>query len=363
MNFPYHDEYWKSAADFLAAHFDESATLLAPNEFHEIYPGTYPYSVSRHVNIRTLDALVIHKGAIKEIGREICDLLLREAVPLFGNEVFVIYAFNTPAPSEPHGREHIENLRDKILDPDTFYTPSLRNNSEFSRPTTVILMTTFNRPDRLEHSLQSISLLKAPILVVNDGSAPEHAGAYARIADRFGIRLFNLPANRGLSAALNIGLSYWLADPGVEWICYLQDDVEVRPDLLTALARIQHPVEYPLLTGRHNPLHKTYGEREINGTKVLLQRMSPGIHLHAHRGYWEKMLPIPTAYYRAPRHRPGTAKRGADEDWWISQWSPHSIVKQGKYIAVLPGLVRTTTALATESTWGNPGEPDPPLPV
>jgi hypothetical protein len=91
--------------------------------------------------------------------------------------------------------------------------------------------------------------------------------------------------------------------------------------------------------------------------------MCPGIHLHAHRDYWEKMLPIPTAYFQAPRRWPDAPPRGADEDWWISQWCPRSVVKQGQYLAVLPGLVRTTSLLASESTWGNPGEPEPPLPA
>ena len=361
MIFPDDDPYWKSVADFLFARFGETASLLAPNEFHEIFPRTYPYDVSRHLNVRELDALVIHKGDLAGVGAGICDLLIREGIPLFGNEVFVVYSFKGPVPMHFPGAVHFESFRLKAARPETFPANPVKSHSEFSGPATVILMTTFNRPALLSRSLKTITRLKAPILVVNDGSSPEHAEAYDNVTKSFGIRVLHLPDNRGLSAALNIGLNYWLADPGVEWISYLQDDVEVSADLLKALSRVQDREKYPLLTGRHNPRHKIYGEKEINGCRVLLQRMSPGIHLHAHRNYWEKMLPIPTAYFQAPRCWSNAPLRGADEDWWISQWSPHSIVKQGQYIAVVRGLVRTTTVLARESTWENPGEADPPL--
>jgi len=361
MIFPYDDDYWKTVADFLAARLPESAALLAPNEFHELFPRTYPYDVSRHINVRKLDALVIHKGMLPEVGREVCELALREGIPLFGNDVFVVYTLKGRKPWKLRGAGQFTDFREKAGLPGTFPADHVKPDSEFDGPATVILMTTYNRPARLAHSLETISQLKAPILVVNDGSSREHAADYAAVTKQHGVRLLDLPDNRGLSSALNIGLSYWLADPGVDWICYLQDDVEVRADLLAALARVQDSHEYPLLTGRHNRRHKVYGEKDINGCKVLLQRMSPGIHLHAHRDYWEKMLPIPTAYFQAPRRRPGAPIRGADEDWWISQWSPQSVVKQGKYIAVIPGLVRTTTTLDSESTWQNHGENDLPL--
>lgn len=362
MRFPHDDTYWKAVADFLTARFDGNASILAPNEFHELFPRTFPYDVLRHINPRELDAFVIHKGALDAVGPGVCELLLREGIPLFGNAVFVVYALKGRRPWKVPGREEFDDFRHQATRPGAFKVDPAKTRSEFPGPATVVLMTTYNRPTLLARSLESISRLKVPVLVVNDGSAPEHAAAYAEVIGRFGVRLLDLPDNRGLSAALNIGLNYWLGDPGVEWISYMQDDVEVRSDILDELARVQDRDEYPLLTGRLNPLHKTYGERRVNNRRIILQRMSPGIHLHAHRDYWEKMLPIPTAYHRAPHPRPDAPHRGADEDWWISQWCPRSVVKQGKYIAVLPGLARTTTALASESTWGNPGEIDPPLP-
>jgi hypothetical protein len=363
MIFPEGDTYWMAVADFLRATFGDHATFLAPNEFHELFPRAYPYDMSRHIDVRGLDAVVVHKGMLGEVGRDVCQLLLDQGIPLFGNEVFAVFALKEAPPRKLWGAEHFADFRIRAREAGAFKPNPAPAHSEFNGPATVILMTTYNRPERLAHALETVLPLGAPILVVNDGSAPEHAEAYAEIVRQTGVRSLNLPDNRGLASALNMGLSYWLADPNVEWICYLQDDVEVRPDLLAALARVQDRQDYPLLAGRADPLHKVYGERMVNGCRVLLQRMSPGIHLHAHRDYWKSMLPIPSPYFQAPRRRPGWPARGADEDWWISQWSPHSIVKQGKYVAVLPGLVRTTTTLPSESTWGNAGgEIDPPLP-
>lgn len=362
MRFPHDDSYWQSAADFLLGQFGAKARLVAPTEFHELIPRTFPYDAIRHIDLKEMEALVIHKGALPEVGKETCMLLAKEGIRLFGNEVFVIYTLKGAPPRQIIGEEHFTDFYLKTETPETFTVQPVKEHSEFIGSATVILMTTYNRPDRLGLSLQSIVSLKAPILVINDGSDAQHAGAYTSVYETYGVRVLNMPGNRGLSNALNAGLSYWLADPNVEWICYLQDDVEVRADLLAALARVQDSQKRPLLTGRHNPLQKVYGETEIGGQKVLWQRMSPGIHLHAHRSYWEKMLPIPTAYFQAPRRWPHFPQRGADEDWWISLWSPHSIVQQGGYVAVLPDLVRTTTVLPAESTWGNPGLPDPLLP-
>jgi predicted O-methyltransferase YrrM len=362
MTFPHDDPFWRSVLDFLLARFGDHARIVAPLEFHDLLPRTFPYDVLRNLDLESMDAIVIHKGRLDQVGQRACSVMIQGGIPLFGNEVFAVFSLKGRRPWRVKGKEHFAEFYRKANLQETFIVGIAQRHSEFVNPSTVILMTTYNRPHRLAASLRTIEALKAPILVVNDGSDPQHDAAYAAIYETFDVRVLNIPGNRGLSNALNTGLGYWLADPKVEWISYLQDDVEVRSDLLAVMARVQDPEQYPLLTGRHDPLHKVYHETEINGQRVLLQRMCAGIHLHAHRGYWEKQLPIPTAYFQAPKSWPEMPLRGADEDWWIVQWSPQSIVKQGKYVCVLPGLVRTTTGLSAESTWGNPALPDPLLP-
>jgi hypothetical protein len=330
-------------------------------EFVDLIPRTFPYDVVGRLQLESMDAVVVHKGRLDEIGQTACAALTTSGIQLFGNEVFVVFSLRGRRPWRIKGKEHFNAFYQRASLPEIFAAAVARIESEFDSPSTVILMTTYNRPHRLAASLRTIAMLGAPVLVVDDGSYPQHDSAYAEIYKTFDVRVLRLPDNRGLSCALNAGLSYWLADPRVEWISYLQDDVDVRRDLLAILAKVQDAERYPLLTGRYDPLHRVYQQTQINGQTVLHQRMCAGIHLHGHRAYWERQLPIPTAYFQAPKRRPDMPLRGADEDWWIVQWSPRSVVKQGKYVGVLPGLVRTTTAHSSESTWGNPGLPDPPL--
>jgi glycosyltransferase involved in cell wall biosynthesis len=113
--------------------------------------------------------------------------------------------------------------------------------------------------------------------------------------------------------------------------------VTIRADALQILQRIQSP-QYPILTGYDAPEHESIATLTLAEQTVLLKRSSPGVHFHAHRDYWASVLPIPT-----PATLPG---RGTDEDWWITAWSPRSIVKQGGHLVCVPGLVTRSEEVA-----------------
>jgi len=89
-------------------------------------------------------------------------------------------------------------------------------------------------------------------------------------------------------------VSDWLADPGVEWISVFEDDVDVRPEALEVLARVQEPTERPILTGFYVSEHRPVGAAVISGRLAVFQRSARGTHLDAHRDYWEAVLPAPT---------------------------------------------------------------------
>jgi hypothetical protein len=102
----------------------------------------------------------------------------------------------------------------------------------------------------------------------------------------------------------------------------------------------------------------------VNGVDVLYKRSLAGIHLHAHRDYWRSVLPIPSPYLGAPKADAPRPGQGADEDWWITAWAPESVAKRGRFVTVVPGLVRTFNTLEHGSTWGNEfaeGLIDPPI--
>ena len=73
---------------------------------------------------------------------------------------------------------------------------------------TAILVTTYNRPEALARSLPQIVALGVPVLVVDDGSGDADADEVACIAYDNGVEALFLPVNRGLAAAMNVGLSY-----------------------------------------------------------------------------------------------------------------------------------------------------------
>jgi hypothetical protein len=209
------------------------------------------------------------------------------------------------------------------------------------------IVTTYGRPAHLDRCLASLARTGVPVLVVGDGSPT--AAADAAVAERHGARHHALPGNRGVAAALNAGLAFWLADPDIAWISTFNDDVEVSPDLFERLGGLEANRPRPLLSGYHNRWHrrdpvlsKPAAEGEIP------VRSAAGVHLHAHRDDWSAVMPIPTVALGAPL--PGIA---AEEDWWISTWAPRSAAKAGRPILVLPGLVETFSTGGADSTWGN----------
>ena len=166
-----------------------------------------------------MDAVVKYtRAGSNEIGQTACAALTTSGIQLFGNEVFVVFSLRGRRQWRIKGKEHFNAFYQRASLPEIFAAAVARIESEFDSPSTVILMTTYNRPHRLAASLRTIAMLGAPVLVVDDGSYPQHDSAYAEIYKTFDVRVLRLPDNRGLSCALNAGLSYWLADPRVESI-------------------------------------------------------------------------------------------------------------------------------------------------
>ncbi len=323
-NFPNAIAY-QGAYAFHPEYFD---WVVLNSEVNQLNPSFYEHYLAHYTPVlRDLDNLVLSKKAIDGM-----EILSRESIS-----------------------EHLDRL-DKTI------AGRLVNNDIGHEKKTVILVTTHNRPEALNRSLPQLGALSVPVLVVDDGSDRDSLKAIKQLCEENGAELLSIPKNRGLPAALNMGISYWLADPSVEWISYFQDDVDIVPDILETIANVQDKDHCPILTGRLSKLHPTYGEISINETSVVRMRSVPGIHIHAHAKYWRKVLPIPTPYLGAPKRLKGHPNQGADEDFWITTWSPNSITKQGGYVICIPGLVRTFTYLPKDSTWGSPlPMPDEPL--
>lgn len=226
-----------------------------------------------------------------------------------------------------------------------------------------VIVTTHNRVDALQRSLPQIVALGAPVLVVDDGSEIDQGLCDAQKLSMFDCRAeyFRLPGNRGLAAALNIGLSYWLADKSIKWISYFQDDVDVHPATLEIMATLQSHGE--IMTGHDAVAHKSHGSATLNGIPILYKWSSAGVHIHASADFWKGIMPIPTFALGAPMRKGPGRGVGSNVDWWIVRDCVRSSKALGKQIICVPHLVRTFFWEAKDSSWNNsqPTGEEPPL--
>ncbi len=231
--------------------------------------------------------------------------------------------------------------------------------------TTACLVTTYNRPQALARSLPQITALGAPVLVVDDGSERDAACRNAMCIGNLqsdNIALIKSWSNRGLACALNIGLSYLLADESIKWISYFQDDVDVHPKTLEILEKFHD--QDCLLTGHDAGEHDAASLAEIKGIPIKYKWACRATHLYASAEFWKSMLPIPTRTLGAPRKLAGNRRGyGSNVDWYIVRDSPNSCTNTQKPLICVPGLVRSFLWKAADSCWNNEsraGE-EPPL--
>lgn len=229
---------------------------------------------------------------------------------------------------------------------------------------TAVLVSHYDRPQALERSLPQVVKLGWPVLVVDDGSPDGAFDRAAVLCAEHNVPLLALPENRGLAAVLNVGVSYWLADNRIEWISYLQDDVDVSPMLPQALAAVQHAEDWPLVTGHDAGEHPQVGTAKVRGWDCKIKANCRATHLHAHRDYWARVMPVPTRKLGAPCREPGQERgTGSNTDWWIVRDAPMSIVKQGRFALCVPNLVRSFYWHKNDSCWDNTAKAgeEPPL--
>jgi hypothetical protein len=336
------------------------ATALLPSDLQALRPAATSHAdFYLRGEPAAFETIVVRVDRLHEVdGRALA--LLASYRLAHSNPRFAVFSKAGPATRSSGSRE--DRLRARIAalaSPDARgwapHHPGLASPappmSDASRRAAFV--TTFNRPAALARSLPQVAALGMPVLVVDDGSDEWAARANRELCARTGSRLLALPSNRGLPAAMNAGLAYWLADPEVSWISYFQDDIDVDPSLLEALARAEDERERPLLTGYDAPEHPVVDVVEIAALKLKRKRSTPAVHLHAHRSYWTALMPIPSPYLGAPKPRVGASM----EDWWISSQAPQSVGKRGLFVACIPGLVSTFLSHRDDSSWDNPADP------
>lgn len=328
--------------------------VLGPDEFASYLRQltVWPTSGETSADLR-FDRIIIRQTALAALDRRLIDSLVDDYVCIYANAAYALFG---PRGSMVEESIHVRAIGERLaaLSAARVQHPAPIARHHHDR---AALVTTFNRSGALRRSLPQIAALGMPVLVIDDGSTTSQARDNQHVAAACGAQYVRLPENRGLAAALNVGLAYCLADDRTQWISYFQDDVDVDPALMSRLMAVEHAHGRPLLTGYDADEHPTDREDDIGGEHVKLKRLSPAVHLHAHADYWRAVLPIPTQYLGAPKPR----WEPSLEDYWIVKDAPQSMARRGLLIPCLPGLVRTFLWHAADSTWSNPNQPDRPL--
>jgi hypothetical protein len=342
------DRFWIDAATCIEPLMRPGDLLLAPPEFLEAFPGT----IALHVRKRMLADVVIthyilHKAMLAWVD-PVFLLEAAQAIPVFANEVFVVFSWRG---------ERLPDDQTDHLSPFNEFLASIQGKQSVTYNTAVVV-TTYSRPWALRRTLASLTRQRRPVVVVDDGSSFLH-----RLRNGFTARTYHTtyvrhPVNLGISNSINIGVSHWLAHPEIEWISVFNDDIEVVDGMFDILDEVLRQTPNfrrdSLYTGYLNKPHPTSKRVSIAGRPALLARSCSAKHLHAHRSYWQSVLPIPTTYLGAPKRTGGLFPgQGSDADWWIASWAPRAALKRGGYVVIIPNLVSTFAHDAASSTWGN----------
>ncbi len=98
MSFPHDDQAWAETAEFLRPRLAPADRLVAPDPFRWVIPRAQRFLAARANEPRAFDWVVTHKGELGAMPRAFLDLLPSQAVPVFANPVFVVWA-TAPGPA------------------------------------------------------------------------------------------------------------------------------------------------------------------------------------------------------------------------------------------------------------------------
>jgi FkbM family methyltransferase len=107
MSFPTHDQFWIDTADFVQSHIEDGEKMIAPTEFKQRFPmQTRSYS-SPFDEDADFQWAIIHKGMMNEIDYAVLKRITKEFIPVFANEVFVVFSKHDILPPVPANSPHL----------------------------------------------------------------------------------------------------------------------------------------------------------------------------------------------------------------------------------------------------------------
>jgi 2-polyprenyl-3-methyl-5-hydroxy-6-metoxy-1,4-benzoquinol methylase len=92
MSFPHHDRNWVEMADFLDPLLERDARVLAPDRFWWRLQCPVQRWVSDNLRPgQSYDWVIVHKGEVGQFPRRFLEGVAKSMVPVFANEVFVVF--------------------------------------------------------------------------------------------------------------------------------------------------------------------------------------------------------------------------------------------------------------------------------
>jgi ubiquinone/menaquinone biosynthesis C-methylase UbiE len=118
MSFPEHDPYWVDTVKFINQNYHEGDFVLAPDLFWEKFKHLYTYKItqSQPQLADNCNWVIVHKGLLVEINIKFLRSILQELVPVFANEVFVIFTRSSELSVLQAEDRHLISLNDWLLD-------------------------------------------------------------------------------------------------------------------------------------------------------------------------------------------------------------------------------------------------------
>lgn len=168
------DPYWAALFDFLSSHPPLGPTSLAPQSVVDVFPGLMAYEQwSRDDRV---NRVIIHKGLIEEVPRELLEILFGRASPSFANDVFVVY--DVALTKDNHVRAAEEALAKRIAGQNES-PASLVNASE----------ALLRKPSRIQHvaTRRVVAALQSPTLLSNWARSGKWELQVAELGDPGGI--------------------------------------------------------------------------------------------------------------------------------------------------------------------------------
>ena len=220
---------------------------------------------------------------------------------------------------------------------------------------TPILISTYDRPDLLRGTLQTLfESVESPIqvIVADDGSPNDKT---RKVLDMFPVRQLLLP-HQGLVHSLNAlfaEVKRFAEERMLApfWI-YCQDDLRFSPGWLQKMFAVwdrwAEESNFGLLTCVEDAF-TVINQFEWEGMHIQIKHFAEGHLYFAPKDFWVRTTPIPILNGDGTERGFPCSGIGSNVDWHFLRDSPKSLSHLKKKVGVIPGLVTHTGN--ENSTW------------